>query len=466
MHQFTAGQHVHFVGIGGYGLSAIARILLERGCHVTGSDRAQNALAAALARDGAAIYEGHDAACVDGAEVVIMSSAVPADHVEVLAARSQGIPVYKRSQIIAAVMAGQLGIAVAGTHGKTTTSSMITHVLREAGASPSYIVGGILGNTGTNAGTGTGPAFVIEADEYDNMFHGLRPQVAVVTNLEYDHPDFFQSPAELQASFAGFVDRLTDDGLLLVCADDAGSAALGQSRAAAGLLVQRYGIHAADADWQARNLLTDAAGTHFDVYHQGQLAGSGTLGLPGDHNVLNALAAVAVAHSQGLPVETALRGLASFKATGRRFDVRGDTAGIAVIDDYAHHPTAICATLAAARQRYPDRSLWAVWQPHTYSRLRHLHEDFLVAFTDADHVLVLDVFAAREHQAPDDHTGASMVAAMQHSDVRHTPQLADAVAALQEKVRAPAAVLVFSAGDAIQISEQYWSWLRGVKGAS
>jgi UDP-N-acetylmuramate--alanine ligase len=214
------GQHIHLVGIGGFGLSAIARVLLQQGFMVSGSDRNLNALTAALKREGATIYKGHDPVYVVGAEMVVISSAIPIDNIEVLAAQAQGIPVYKRADVIGAIMSGHYGIAIAGTHGKTTTTAMTTHILMETGQNPSYILGGILRNTGHNADIGGGRVFVIEADEYDNMFHGLRPQVGVITNIEWDHPDFFRTPHEMVESFSHFVGLLPREGLLVVCADD------------------------------------------------------------------------------------------------------------------------------------------------------------------------------------------------------------------------------------------------------
>ncbi len=240
----------HFVGIGGTGLSAIARVLMEQGHTISGSDRSSGPLADALARDGAAVRIGHDAANVEGADVVVISSAVAADNPEVAAARARGIPVFKRSDMIASVMAGQTVIAVAGTHGKTTTTSMIAHLLIEAGLQPGYIIGGTLRSTGTNAAAGAGQVFVIEADEYDHMFLGLRPNVAVVTNVEWDHPDFFLTPADLTDSFARFVALVPESGLLIACADNAGSRVLSDVRRQNQLPALTYGI-IADAEWRA-----------------------------------------------------------------------------------------------------------------------------------------------------------------------------------------------------------------------
>ena len=444
------GQHIHFVGIGGAGLSAIARVLLQQGYHVSGSDRSASALTDALAREGATVYIGHDAQHVLGAELVVASSAVADDHVEVAMARALDIPVYRRRDIVGAVTGGQQVIAVAGTHGKTTTSAMIVHALRAAGHDPSYIVGGVLRATGTNAGVGCGPVFVIEADEYDNMFHGLRPHTAVVTSVEFDHPDFFATPSDMVQAFAHFVSLLPPDGLLVACADDPAALVLAQNRLVQGLPVTTYGLDSGLAAWRGFNLRLEADATVFDAAHDGRPRGAVRLRVPGAHNARNALAALAVAEKQGVPFESAAAALAAFEGTGRRFELRGDVSGVAVIDDYAHHPTAIRVTLEAARQRYPERALWAVWQPHTYSRTQALLDGYAVAFGAADHVVVTDIYAAREQPIPGV-TGAAAAAAIAHPKVHYAPGLADAARLLDMAARPPAAIVIMSAGDAPEI---------------
>lgn len=453
--QLIPGQRVHLIGIGGVGMSAIARVLLQQGYAVSGSDRHLNALTDALKRDGATIYKGHDPVYVVGAEMVIVSSAVDREHIEVLAALSQGIPVYKRSDIIAAVMSGHVGIAVAGTHGKTTTTAMTTHILQQTGQSPSYIVGGMLHNTGTNAGVGSGKVFVIEADEYDNMFHGLRPQVEIITNIEYDHPDFFKTPHQLTDSFSRFVGLLPKDGLLIVCADDPTALIFGENRIIVGLPTATYGIDNPRAMWRAVNLrLGENNRNIFDVLCDGYMLGTVELIVPGWHNVLNALAALIAARHQGVLFQEAAAALGSFEGTSRRFDLRGDVEGVAIIDDYAHHPTEIQATLQAVVQRYPNREVWAVWQPHTYTRTQKLMELYLTAFKAAQHVLITDIYAARERPMPGV-TGADIAAAMRHPDVRHIPEFWEVEAVLTDEVRPPAVVIVMSAGDATKISDSY-----------
>ena len=383
-----------------------------------------------------------------GAELVITTSAAPPDHVELSMARALNIPVYKRADVMRSLMSGQVGIAVAGTHGKTTTTSMITHILLETRQDPSYIIGGILRNTGKNAGLGRGKAFVVEADEYDNMFHGLWPQVAVVTSVEFDHPDFFPSHAEMFKSFSTFTGQIKPDGLLVACADDPAALILARNREVLGRAILTYGIDNPEAHWRAANLRTSANQRQvFEVRRDGDLLGEAVLNQPGRHNILNALAALAVADQQGIPFKDAAAALATFQGAGRRFDLRGEIGGVAVIDDYAHHPTAIRVTLDAARQRYPDRAVWAVWQPHTYSRTQALLDDYLAAFAAADHVLVTDIYAAREEPLPGV-SSAALVAAMSHSDARHSGGLSETTRMLDERVQAPAVVVIMSAGDA------------------
>ena len=338
---------VHLIGICGSGLSAIARILLEKGYTVTGSDRTLSPVALALEEAGARIYAGHKSEYVNGADVVVRSSAIPDTNPEVQEALKLGIPVQKRSEFLGALLTEYDCIAVAGTHGKTTTTAMIAWMLKELGRDPSFIIGGISTNLGGNAHAGKGSHFVIEADEYDRMFLGLKPVVAVITNVEYDHPDCFPSPDDYAEAFRQFVLGIQPGGLLVACADNSGAASLLRVAHQAGLRTAGY-------------RLADLGDTF-----QGQEHVLRNLVVPGEHNILNALAAMTVAEALGLPLDRAAAALQEYRGVGRRFELRGEAGGITIIDDYAHHPTEIRATLAAACQRYSGRRLWAVWQPHT-----------------------------------------------------------------------------------------------------
>jgi len=456
MLQLIPGQRIHFIGIAGAGLSAIARVLLDQGFMITGSDLNQNDLTMALEADGATIYRGHHATQVGDAELVIASSAIPSDHIEILTAESEGIPVYKRKDIMEAIMYGHYNIAIAGTHGKTTTTSMVVHILQQAGKSPSFIVGGKMGNTGKNAGIGSGDAFVIEADEYDNMFHGLRPHLEVITNIEHDHPDFFKTPHELITSYSRFVGLLPSNGLLIGCADDSITSIFLRNRLIVNLPVISYGIKNSQADWRAVNIRQEDGKTVYTLMREGKEIGDVTLSVPGQHNVLNSLAAMIIADNQHVDFTTAAAALTTFRNTGRRFDIRGERDDVILVDDYAHHPTEIKATIQAAKERYPRHHIWAIWQPHTYTRVKQFMSGFINAFGDANHVVVTPIFAARE-QPLEGISSLNIVAEMTHPSVQYAPSLDDAVDILRERIRPPAVVLILSAGDANRIADDYLS---------
>lgn len=455
MAQLQPGQRIHFIGIGGAGLSAIARVLLERGYAVSGSDLAGGPLTAALAADGARIHRGHDARFVLGADIVLATSAAADDHVEIQAARALNIPVFNRKAFIGAVLRGSDTIAVAGAHGKTTTTSMIIHILKRAGKDPSFIVGGQLAASGLNAGVGTGPSFVIEADEYDNMFHGVQPDLAVVTNIEHDHPDFFKTEFEMQDAFRQFVNQLAPSGDLVACADDEAALAIAEDLRRAGGKAATYAVKNPAADWRLTDIGDRGGTVTATVQQHGSPRAGLQLAVPGEHNALNALAAIIAADKRGVCPEESARILQSFRATARRFQFRGERDGVIVIDDYAHHPTEIKVNIEAAGLRYPGHQIWAIWQPHTYSRIQQFWSGFVNAFAGADAVLITPIYAARE--APlEGITSKALAAAMapQHS-ASYVPTFEDAVDALRRRARPPAVALIFSAGDANQIADLY-----------
>ncbi len=453
-------KRIHFIGIGGSGLSAIARLLKESGYEVTGSDRALSQFAVDLQNEGISIYIGHHPRNVGGADLVIRSSAIADDNPEVEAAKRAGIPVYKRSDFLGQLMAEKTGIAVAGTHGKTTTTAMIAWALYAMKRDPSFIVGGTLNNLKVNAHAGKGDLFVVEADEYDRMFLGLKPQIEVVTNLEHDHPDIFPKFEDMYAAFQSFVDLLPPDGTLIVCAEDEGAVTLLTHARRKGLNIVSYSVQGEmtinSPQWmQARTVKpNDRGGFDFSAMTNiGALSSSVinvSLQVPGEHNVLNALAALSVAATLGLPLQEFADALGEFTGTGRRFEVRGERKGVVVIDDYAHHPTEIRATLAGAKSRYPNSRIWAVWQPHTYSRTQTLFYEFSRAFADANEVLVTEIYASRE--AKQSFSSAEVVSAMPHPSVRYSGSLNETKKYLLENLRTGDVVLVLSAGDADQIS--------------
>lgn len=466
-------KSVHFIGIGGTGMSAIARVLLESGYQVTGSDRALSPLAKSLQAEGVRVSLGHHAENIEGAQVVVRSSAIPDDNVEVLAAKAQGIPVMKRSEFLSSLVKDRFGIAVAGTHGKTTTTAMIAWMLTYMKQDPTFIAGGVLNNLHTNAHAGKGASFVIEADEYDHMFLGLKPKLAVITNIEHDHPDCYPTAEDFFQAFAEFAAQVGSDGTLLICINDRGATRLYRLAKERGQKAYSYAIGESSngsseqkADYIADHIIANQFGSlGFDV--RCTLAGSEfllpqaiSLRIPGKHNVQNALAAVAVAHQMHLPVEQASQALSEFSGTGRRFEVSGQINGITVIDDYAHHPTEIRATLSAARLRYPKSRLWVVWQPHTFTRTRLLFDDFIKAFEQADQVIVTDIYAARETPPEDGFSSRQVVTAMDYPEAVYMPDFSQIAEYLVKELLPGDVLLVLSAGDADQISTKVLGLLK------
>ena len=413
------------------------------------------------------MHIGHDPANVGEAEWVIRSSAIPEDNPEVVAAQKAGIPVMKRSDFLGRLMDEKLGIAVAGTHGKTTTTAMIAWALTELGSDPSYIVGGTLLNLGKNAHAGTGKVFVIEADEYDNMFLGLKPRIEIITNLEHDHPDCFPTFDDMLKAFQSFVELLPVDGTLIVSADDSGTASLVTRARKANKEVIAYTIRDEQTlnspKWiRARGISPNSLGG-FSFEVASNLGAEldrvrVELQVPGRHNVSNALAVLVVIALLGLPPGQATKALQAFRGTGRRFEIRGEADGIVLVDDYAHHPSEIRATLAAARARYPQSRIWAVWQPHTYSRTKALFDGFSHAFGDADEVIVSEVYAARE--AKEDFSSSAVVKAMTHPSARFIASLEGISRFLIDNLRSGDVVLVLSAGDADSITREVLTMLQ------
>lgn len=442
-------QRVHLIGIGGTGLSAIARVLAEQGVPVSGSDRALSPLARDLVAAGIPVAIGHAAGNIAGAGLVVRSSAVPDDNPEVVAAHQAGIPVLKRAEFLDRLLAGKEVIAVAGTHGKTTTTAMIAWMLSSLGKDPSYIVGGVVRDLGSNAHAGKGSAFVIEADEYDFMFLGLKPKMAVVTYLEHDHPDCFPTLDSYRLAFEQFVSQVQPGGALFVNGDQPETFELAFA-APQGVLASTYALHAA-AHYRIGDASPNAQGGFSGTaLHQGRVLARLDLQVPGEHNLSNALVALAVAHNLGLDLDQAADALNRYSGSGRRFEVLGEANGVTVIDDYAHHPTEIAATLAAARARYPQRRIWAVWQPHTYTRTLTLMDRFQNAFADADRVIVTEIYAARESTEP--FSAAQVVEGMSHAAAQFIPDLDEVTQTLLRQLQPGDVILVLSAGDADRIS--------------
>lgn len=381
-------KSIHFVGIGGIGMSGIAEILADRGFAVSGCDLRPSAATDLLARRGIHVNFGHSAAHLASVDLVVVTSAVRGANPEVDAARVKGMPVMKRSEVLGALVNEKRGIGVSGTHGKTTTSAMIAVILQEVGLDPTIVVGGILRNIGSNAKNGSGAFAVVEADEYDRSFHQLHPEIAVVTNIEADHLEYFGSLDAILEAFRVFVSGIRRGGVVIGCVDDPAVAELMRRT---DQRVIRYGI-SEDADVRARSITFDERGSRFEVPGFGWFR----LFVPGEHNVRNALGAIAVARELGISAPATASALAKFLGVDRRFQILGEYAGALIVDDYAHHPTEIRATLNAARRGYPKRRLIALFQPHLYSRTRDFAREFGESLLVADVALVSPIYAARE----------------------------------------------------------------------
>ena len=384
---------IHFVGIAGAGMSALAELFTLRGLLVSGCD-AHPENAPDLAARGISVESGHSPAHVTGARALVVTSAMPKDHPELVRARELGLPVVRRAEALGEATVGATLVGVAGTHGKSTTTVMTTEALAAAGLDPTGYVGARVTNWGGNLRAGSAERIVVEADEYDRSFLALSPTVAVVTNLEADHLDIYADLADLERTFAQFVRRAR---YVVLCADDAGANALATPASAE---VIRYGISSADARLRATDLRREGLGTAFQVVYDGEVQGEVCIAVPGEHNVRNALGALAAGIALGVKVPAMAPGLAAFRGVERRFQLLGEIDGAMVVDDYAHHPTEVRATIEAARSAAPDRRLIVAFQPHLFSRTRDFAADFADALALADVVYLADIYPAREQPMP------------------------------------------------------------------
>jgi len=455
--------HYHFIGIGGTGLSPIAQILLEQGHTISGSDMALSPLAEELRRKGVRVSIGHDAGNVAGADVVIRSSAIKDDNTEVLAARRANLPVLKRSDFLGELTSGRKVLAVAGTHGKTTTTSMMAWVLTHLGNDPSYIIGGVSKNLNSNAHCGQGEFFVIEADEYDGMFLGLKPFLLIITNIEHDHPDFYPTMQEYQAAFHKLVHLIPEGGTLLTCDEDTNSKHL-LVDIPKGVSTYTFGF-SQSANFRAENIHhVENLGVGFTANLMDEkIIEEIQLKVPGRHNAINALSVLAATDLLKMPMESCKKALEEFVGTGRRFDILGIADQVTIINDYAHHPTEIQATLAAARQQYIDHSITVIWQPHTYSRTLTLMNGFIHAFHDCDHVIVTEIYQSREPKR--DISSADIAPKIHHQDVKFMAGFQSIVDHLSHSLKPGDVLIVLSAGDADQISSQVLDRLKQRGGA-
>jgi UDP-N-acetylmuramate--alanine ligase len=395
-------RHIHFVGIGGAGMSGIAEVLLNQGYRISGSDLGDSAATRRLAALGAQVFAGHDAKHIEGADAIVTSTAVKADNPEVVAAHAKLIPVVPRAVMLAELMRLRKGVAIAGTHGKTTTTSLVASVLAEAGLDPTFVIGGRLNSAGANAALGSGEYIVVEADESDASFLNLLPMISVITNIDADHMDTYGHDfGRLKAAFVEFLHKMPFYGAAVVCVDDA---AIREILPQIARPITSYGIDSEDAQVRAINVRAAGGQMHFTVQRRNGVALPDldvVLNLPGRHNVLNALAAIGIAVELGVADAAVLKALAEFKGVGRRFQRYGEAAlrgggHLTVVDDYGHHPVEMAATIAAARGAFPGRRLMLAFQPHRYTRTRDCFEDFVKVIGQADTVLLAEVYAAGE----------------------------------------------------------------------
>jgi len=409
-------RHVHFIGVGGIGMSGLAEILRTLEFDVSGSDLREGENTRALARLGVRIDVGHLAGNVEQADVVVYSSAIDNQNPEIVRARELGVPVISRAEMLAELMRVKYAIAIAGSHGKTTTTSLVATILREAGFDPTVVVGGRMAALGSNARLGAGDLLVAEADESDGSFLRLTPTIAVVTNIDPEHLDFYGSHDALKEAFVQFTEKVPFYGLAVLCHEHPHVQELlpriGRRHVTYGLSPQ--------ADYHARNIEMKGLRSTFVAYHRGEVLGEFSLQMPGRHNVLNTLAAIAVADELEVPLDVTKQALASFHGVARRFTIVAEPGGIALVDDYGHHPAEVEATLAAARGAYPGKVIVA-FQPHRYSRTELLFEDFTRAFNNADHLFLVDIYAAGEQPIPNVSAErlARGIAEHGHHSVRH-----------------------------------------------
>jgi UDP-N-acetylmuramate--alanine ligase len=439
-------EHFHFIGIGGAGMSGIARIMLAKGQVVSGSDAKESAVTSQLQTLGAQIFIGHSDINQAGADVVVVSSAISPKNPELLAAQARGARVMPRAEALALVMAGKQSVAVAGTHGKTTTTSMLTVALQRSGMDPSFAIGGMINNSGTNAHHGSGDIFVAEADESDGSFLAYKPLGAIITNLELDHVDHFASLEELTSAFVDFIESIAPNGFLVACGDDANVQSLLADIAREDLRVLTYGSENPLNDFQLSRIHLEPTSSTARVTHKGKVLGELELCIPGQHNLLNASAALAAAFALGVPLGDVLVGLSEFSGSRRRFELKGTVNKIRVIDDYGHHPTEVRVTLETARRYAGSGRVFVIFQPHRYTRTQMFAVEFGKALDLADQIFLLEVYAASEEAIPG---VSSITIARGHSSEKfhYQPSMIEVIDQVGAAVLPGDVVVTLGAGD-------------------
>ncbi len=450
-------QNIHFVGIGGIGMSGIAEVLINLGYHVTGSDISTTDITQRLAGLGARICVGHRASNLDQADVVVTSTAVKATNPEVLEAHRRGTPVIPRAEMLAELLKMKLSIAVSGSHGKTTTTSMIATVLADGGLDPTMVIGGKLASIGSNAKIGDGEVIVAEADESDGSFLKLSPSLAVITNIDLEHLDFYQDIEAIREAFLKFANIVPFYGATVACSDDA------NVKAIIPAIKRRcitYGL-SEGADYQARDIVQAGRGSLFSVFAGQSLLGKISINVPGLFNIYNSLAAIAVARELDMAFPAIRDGLQRFRGVQRRLELQGEIGGITVLDDYGHHPTEIKATLAAVKQAWGRRTV-VVFQPHRYSRTKALFKEFLTAFADADTLLVTDIYAASEEEIPGVHASLLCQSLREQGkeNVVYLADFEDIVSYLVRHTQSEDVVVTLGAGNVWKVGSAFLDRLR------
>ena len=457
---FKKIQHIHFVGIGGVGMSGIAEVLINLGYRVSGSDLKQTTVTERLKSMGGTIYQGHRRDNIKEADVVVISSAVEPDNPEVSEAKLKKIPVIPRAEMLAELMRLKYSVTVSGTHGKTTTTSMIGLVLARGGLDPTVVIGGKLANFGSNAKLGKGEYLVAEADESDGSFLKLTPTIAVVTNIDTDHLDYYGNINKVRKAFLEFVNKIPFYGAVIVCGDDL------QVQKIIPDIKRRYITYGIEkpADLKAVNIIHSILGAEFNLIYFGEDLGRVKLNVPGVHNIYNALAAIAAAMELELKIEDIKRAFLEFRGVDRRIQVKGEARGITVVDDYGHHPTEIKATLSAVKDSWGKRTI-VVFQPHRYTRTKILAKDFGQAFEQADAVIVTEIYAAGEKPIKGVNAGLivkNIKASRQGINLKFCPTRQGVIDALMKTVRPNDLVITLGAGDIWKTGEEFLEKLKGV----
>ncbi len=450
---YKKNKHIHFVGVGGIGMSGIAELLLNLGYGVSGSDLNASSITANLERLGGRIHIGHKAENIAGAEVVVTSSAISAENPEVIAAREQNVPVIQRAEMLAELMRmKKYGIAVAGSHGKTSTTSMVSWMLADAGLDPTIVVGGKVDSLGGNAKLGMGEFLVAEADESDGSFLKLAPVLEIVTNIDLEHLDFYRDIDQIKSTFLEFIDKVPFYGAAVLCLDNENIADI-LPRIRKRIIT--YGL-TSQADIYAEQIRYDRGGADYVVKSGDTTIGEVRINRPGRHNVYNSLAVICIGRELEIPFSTIKKSLESFAGVQRRMQLKGEAAGVTVLDDYGHHPTEIKATLSAVKQAWPEKRLVVLFQPHRYTRTKGLFKEFLTAFHQADFLIMTEIYAASE-QPIAGVTGEGLLKEIKLHGQRHThfiPEVSGMAAAVQPLLEEGDLVLTLGAGNIVVVGEQ------------